>query len=119
MGKSDFQSFIKIWVEDTLKKGVFSTDVMMPEMDGKLEDALKRGVSSTISEWEGIQRHQGVKDALNRGVVSVIQNEINWDDEIKDILENGTVTTVKLGEWSQVGVGDVIKNGNTIKNQEI
>ena len=97
MGKSDFQSFIKIWVEDVLKKGVFSTDVMMPEMDGMVEDALKRGVSSTISEWEGIQRHQGVKD----------------------VVEKGTVITVKLGEWSQVGVGDVIKNGNTIKNQEI
>jgi len=55
------------------------------------------GVSSTISEWEGIQRHQGVKD----------------------VVEKGTVITVKLGEWSQVGVGDVIKNGNTIKNQEI
>jgi len=93
----DFDSFIKIWVEDVLKKGVFSTDVMMPEMDGMVEDALKRGVSSTISEWEGIQRHQGVKD----------------------VVEKGTVITVKLGEWSQVGVGDVIKNGNTIKNQEI
>jgi len=106
-------------VEDALKRGVDSTTWGRLYPVAPVEEALKRGVSSTISEWEGIQRHQGVKDALNRGVVSVIQNEINWDDEIKDILENGTVTTVKLGEWSQVGVGDVIKNGNTIKNQEI
>jgi len=97
MGKSDFQSFIKIWVEDTLKKGVFSTTLYPAASKSGVEDALKRGVSSTISEWEGIQRHQGVKD----------------------VVEKGTVITVKLGEWSQVGVGDVIKNGNTIKNQEI
>ena len=119
MGKSDFQSFIKIWVEDVLKKGVSSTaeehahlaegveDVLkkgvVSTRSGCLvsfravEDALKMGVSSTISEWEGIQRHQGVKD----------------------VVEKGTVITVKLGEWSQVGVGDIIKNGNTIKNQEI
>jgi hypothetical protein len=97
MGRSDFESFIKTW----------------------MEDALKRGVLSTNREWKGIQRHEGVEDVLNRGVVSVVRNEINWDDEIKDVLENGTVTTVKLGEWSHVGVGDVIENGNTIKNQEI
>jgi hypothetical protein len=97
MGISDFQSFIKIWVEDALKRGVDSTTWGRLYPVEPVEEALKRGVSSTISEWKGIQRHQGVED----------------------VVEKGTVITVKLGEWSQVGVGDVIKNGNTIKNQEI
>jgi hypothetical protein len=97
MEVSDFEPFIKIWVEDALKRGVVSTACSLFVPSALVEDALKRGVSSTISEWEGIQRHQGVKDAV----------------------EKGTVITVKLGEWSQVGVGDVIKNGNIIKNQEI
>jgi len=89
MERSDFESFIKTWMENTLKKGVDSTGGVCGRLAGEMEDVLNRGVSSTISEWEGIQRHQGVKDALNRGVVSVIRNEINWDDEIKDVLENG------------------------------
>jgi hypothetical protein len=119
MGISDFQSFIKIWVEDALKRGVSSTDLQRVTIRDWVEDALKRGVSSTVEPV--VHRRKVVEDALKRGVSSIISEwkGIQRHQGVKDAVEKGTVTTVKLGEWSQVGVGDVIKNGNTIKNQEI
>ena len=43
MEESDFQSFIKIWVEDVLERGVIST-FSTPKMKGKwVEDVLKNG----------------------------------------------------------------------------
>ena len=45
MEESDFKLFIKLWVEDALKRGV-STTLPAGYQDGvKVEDALKRGVS--------------------------------------------------------------------------
>ena len=43
MEHSDFQSFIKIWVEDVLKRGVVSTHLINGNDGGVLEDALKNG----------------------------------------------------------------------------
>jgi len=43
MGKSDFQSFIKIWVEDALKRVVASTRWCCRFGHREVEDALKNG----------------------------------------------------------------------------
>jgi hypothetical protein len=43
MELSDFKSFIKIWVEDVLKRGVISTPNGQLERQFHVEDALKNG----------------------------------------------------------------------------
>ena len=43
MERSDFESFIKLWVEDALEKGVSTTYGAVTEPQLKVEDALKRG----------------------------------------------------------------------------
>ena len=43
MDESDFESFIKIWVEDVLKKGVISTGSVKTIQLEEVEDVLKRG----------------------------------------------------------------------------
>ena len=43
MEKSDFESFIKIWVEDVLKRGVVSTKVRAMWRASWVEDVLKNG----------------------------------------------------------------------------
>jgi len=43
MEESDFESFIKIWVEDVLKKGVFSTHYRRHPLPVRVKDVLKRG----------------------------------------------------------------------------
>ena len=65
MEESDFESFIKIWVEDALKRGVVSTEYAFTVGDFEVEDALKRGVVST-----------------RRGAAP-------WGFEVEDALENG------------------------------
>lgn len=99
------------WMLELEKSGVLWYQYEISDIFSKYLNMEISDFESFIKTWMG--------DVLNRGVISIIRNEIDWDDEIKDVLENGVVTTVKLGEWSQVGVGDVIKNGNKIKNQEI
>jgi hypothetical protein len=47
MEYSDFQSFIKIWVEDVLKRGVVSTPDGQTHLACTVEDVLKRGVVLT------------------------------------------------------------------------
>ena len=65
MEESDFQSFIKIWVEDVLERGVVSTSWMGSWMTHVVEDALERGVVST--------------DAFN----------VRWSFAVEDVLKNG------------------------------
>jgi hypothetical protein len=43
MEESDFQSFIKIWVEDVLKKGVVTTGSKSWARRGKVKDVLENG----------------------------------------------------------------------------
>jgi hypothetical protein len=65
MEKSDFESFIKLWVEDALKRGVSTTKFQVNAWADQVEDALKRGVSTTA----GFGPHLGhrVEDALKNG----------------------------------------------------
>ena len=44
MRQSDFESFIKIWVEDALKRGVVSTMAINRTLFATVEDALKNGI---------------------------------------------------------------------------
>jgi hypothetical protein len=65
MGLSDFESFIKIWVEHVLKKGVVSTRVVLGNNSARVEHVLKKGVVSTF--WSTTSRNSRVEDALKNG----------------------------------------------------
>jgi hypothetical protein len=43
MGVSEFESFIKIWVEDVLKRGVITTNGRVVQASIEVKDVLKRG----------------------------------------------------------------------------
>jgi hypothetical protein len=47
MERPDFESFITIWVEDVLNRGVSSTLFKIYPFQSTVEDVLNRGVSST------------------------------------------------------------------------
>ena len=63
MEKSDFESFIKLWVEDALEKGVSTTYGAVTEPQLKVKDALEKGVSTTVSVE--LRRLSAVEDILN------------------------------------------------------
>jgi hypothetical protein len=44
MERSDFESFIKIWVEDVLEREVVSTGFVVNKNDSGIEDALENGI---------------------------------------------------------------------------
>jgi hypothetical protein len=65
MERSDFKSFIKIWVEDVLKRGVVSTEQV------KMQPV----------EW--------VENVLKKGVVSTQPDVLNGSPTVEDVLKNG------------------------------
>ena len=87
MEVSDFKSFIKIWVEDVLKRGVISTREGIWPKRCRVEDVLKRGVISTTHEY--LAYGALVEDVLKRGVNSTDEDGNSNRDEVEDVLENG------------------------------
>jgi hypothetical protein len=65
MERSDFQSFIKIWVEYVLKRGVVSTGGFGGFGDGVVEYVLKKGVVST--QPDVLNGSPTVEDVLKNG----------------------------------------------------
>ena len=65
MEPSDYEKFIKIWVEDVLNRGVFSTQYPQNLPQHRVEDVLNRDVSITSSVQSEYKKT--VKDVLNRG----------------------------------------------------
>jgi hypothetical protein len=65
MERSDFESFIKIWVEDVLERGVVSTWMTASTAAFVVEDVLERGVVSTPSSWT--HPRNVVEDVLKKG----------------------------------------------------
>ena len=65
MERSDFQLFIKLWVEDVLKKGVSTTILAVIMGNEEVEDVLKKGVSTTAA-LHGAGGHL-VEDVLKKG----------------------------------------------------
>jgi hypothetical protein len=63
MKLSDFESFIKLWVKDVLKRGVSTTAMMGVPSSEEVEDALERGVTTTVSVE--LRRLSAVEDILN------------------------------------------------------
>jgi len=109
MRRYDFESFIKIWVEDALKRGVVSTG-WIPSCSGRgVEDALKRGVVST-----GTYRYDcpyGVEDVLKKGVVSTAERHDEWPAVVEDALKRGVVSTCGNRCGMERTVENALKNG--------
>ena len=70
MERSDYEKFIKIWVEDVLNWWVSTTGTTYEPMMSKVEDVLNRGVSSMFYYPLENALHTEVLmlDVLNRGV---------------------------------------------------
>ena len=91
MDESDFELFIKIWVEDALKRGVVSTIRLPTKRGGMVEDALERGVTSTRPLR--MEHRRTVEGVLERGVVSTIEVETMAEVLVEDTLERGVAFT--------------------------
>ena len=87
MEVSDFQSFIKIWVEDALERGAVSTVGVPARRLAQVEDALERGAVSTDCNLMKINHL--VEDALERGVVSTVDSRPAKRLAVEDVLKNG------------------------------
>jgi hypothetical protein len=85
---SDFESFIKLWVEDALKRGVSTTKFQVNAWADQVEDALKRGVSTTRCKYCRL-RSTGVEDALKRGVSTTLPVMGVIPKMVDDILKKG------------------------------
>ena len=70
MERSDFEEFIKVWVEDVINRGVSSTSPVRSTKTRPVEDVINRGVSSTAESPPCI--HPLVEDVINRGVSTTI-----------------------------------------------
>ena len=80
MEPSDYEKFIKIWVEDVLNRGVSSTQYPQNLPQHRVEDVLNQGVFSTRMLIDGAVWK--VKDILNRG--TYIKDCMGVDGGIKN-----------------------------------
>ncbi len=69
--RSVFKQLIAMWVEDVLKRGVSTTISNALYTQPKVEDVLKRGVSTTRPAHQHLLSH--VEDVLKRGVSTTQQ----------------------------------------------
>jgi hypothetical protein len=87
MEESDFESFIKLWVEDALKRGVRLKPATSLRSSCQVEDALKRGMILT-EPAEGVPDFE-VEDALKRGVILTLAYATVEFKEVEEVLKNG------------------------------
>ena len=113
MELSDFQSFIKLWVEDALKRGVSTTFPGVALSISAVEDAIKRGVSTTA--WLDSASGGSVEDALKRGVSTTLPAGYQDGVKVEDALKRGVSTTRPVGAGASVGVEDALKKGKELR----
>jgi hypothetical protein len=113
MELSDFQSFIKLWVVDALKRGVSTTANRAIDIDYKVEDALKRGVSTT---GDGIYTYtQSVEDALKRGVSTTWKDTDRTPAKVEDAIKRGVSKTMENTAPGTSAVEDALKKGKELR----
>jgi hypothetical protein len=87
MEKSDFESFIKLWVEDALRIGVSTTVASAIVRTTTVEDALRIGVSTTAGRGSRISAE--VEDALRIGVSTTTSTGFRFEPSVEDALKRG------------------------------
>ena len=87
MERSDFESFIKVWMEDVLNRGVSTTSDKRWTLDEGMEDVLNRGVSTTL--FQSNYRAGLMEDVLNRGVSTTNGLQIIAFVWMEDVLNIG------------------------------
>ena len=107
MEKSDFESFIKIWVEDVLKTGVVSTPRRFRSSHPAVEDVLKTGVVSTCPNEA--QYPLRVEDVLKTGVVSTCLYHSKHGCAVEDVLKREIVSTNACRSKNAMRVEDALK----------
>lgn len=91
MNHSDFEKFIKLWVEDVINRGVTTTVEWMAYRSVAVEDVINRGVSTTENLQSG--GHPAIEDAINRGVTTTGCQAFPKHHRIEDVLNRGVSTT--------------------------
>ncbi len=109
MQNSDFELFIKMWVEDVLKNGVSTTQEERAQREFKVEDVLKNGVSTTNGVY--VYDNTQVEDVLKNGVSTTDAGWGSGGGQVEDVLKNGVSTTYRQQLQRKSGVEDVLKNG--------
>ena len=135
MEQSDFEEFIKVWVEDVINRGVSSTSPVKLPYREVVEDVINRGVSSThrtntakarlvedvinrgvsSTSTGGCSTWAAVEDVINRGVSSTTGRLICTRTPVEDVINRGVSSTQPLGPGVQVPVEDVLNHGKTIQ----
>jgi hypothetical protein len=88
MELSDFNKFIKIWMEDVLNRGVSTTRFQDSITPSQMEDVLNRGVSTTDERF--VRSRGQMEDVLNRGVSTTDYRALRWRNKMEDVLNRGT-----------------------------
>ena len=87
MEHSEYEKFIKVWVEDVLNRGVSSTMPSGPSFGFQVEDVLNRGVSSTMPATTS--RWAAMEDVLNRGITTNGKSRWKLWEWMKNVLNHG------------------------------
>ena len=69
MEETDIESFIKVWVEDALERGVVTTEAISANETIRVEDVLERGVTTM----------EPTSDTLLEMVEDVLENGKQWN----------------------------------------
>ena len=86
MEREEYEPVIAEWVEEVLKRGVYSTRPTGPQLTHRVEEVLKRGVSSTRNRKNRILRE--VEEVLKRKVVSTNRGDGVWSRRVEEVLNN-------------------------------
>ena len=74
-----------------------------------VEEVLKRGVSSTISDQ--IIHRKAVEEVLKHEVFSTLQSKIDYQNQVEDVLKRGVSSTNPNAYLSNLPVEEVLKRG--------
>ena len=117
----DNQHYITKWVEDNIIGGVKYTSVLTNVDFGELEEAIQNGVKRTVPE--SIDDSFAIEDTIQNGSIdSVRVNEYSLNYVIKqrdceDTIENGVKETRLEMNITEGEVDDIIQDG--VKHTEI
>ena len=106
---SEFELIIKMWVEDTLKRGVLTTMRRNLPHPARVEDTLKRGVLTT--KGHGHAHHRLVEDTLKIGVSTTCNSFGSFTMKVEDVLKRGVSTTDYRNNYFGYLVEDALKRG--------
>lgn len=106
----EYEPVIAEWVEEVLKRGVSSTISDQIIHRKVVEEVLKHGVSSTNPN--AYLSNLPVEEVLKRGVFSTLQSKIDYQNQVGEVLERGVSSTLhREFPLMDGGVEEALKRG--------